>query len=131
MPDVVRRAGLDLNPFEVSDAAQAGWLEALVWPEQTVRLANLRAAIKLAAAFKPPVARGDLRHDLTPLIHEALKEAALVIFHTAVLAYVPSVADRGGLCTKGQDHLPLLDLERGSSDISRDSATGSQAWRKR
>jgi hypothetical protein len=64
MPDVVRRAGLDLNPFDVSEATQAGWLETLVCPEQTVWLANLRAAIKLAAASKPPVARRDLRHDL-------------------------------------------------------------------
>jgi hypothetical protein len=79
----------------------------LVWPEQTVRLANLGAAIKLAAAFKPPVARRDLRHDLAPLIHDAPKE----IFDTAVLAYVPSVADREDFCTKGQDHLSLLDLE--------------------
>jgi hypothetical protein len=34
---------------DVSDPVQAAWLEALVWPEQTVRLANLRAAIKIAA----------------------------------------------------------------------------------
>jgi hypothetical protein len=94
MPDIVWRAGLDLNPLDVSDAAQAGWLEALVWPEQTVRLANLRAAIKIAAAFKPWVARGDLRYDLARLVDEAPKEATLVIFHTAVLAYLPSVNDR-------------------------------------
>jgi hypothetical protein len=94
MPDIVWRAGLDLNPLDVSDPAQAGWLEALVWPEQAVRLANLRAAIKIAAAFKPSVVRGDLRHDLAPLVHEAPKEATLVIFHTAVLAYLRSVKHR-------------------------------------
>ena len=94
MPDIVWRRGLDLNPLDISDTAQASWLEALVWPEQTVRLANLRAAIKIAATVKPPAVRGDLRHDLASLVWEAPKDATLVIFHTAVLAYVPSVADR-------------------------------------
>ena len=54
-------AGLDLNPIGVSDPAQAGWLEALVWPEQTDRLANLRAADKIATTVKPLIARGNLR----------------------------------------------------------------------
>ena len=94
MPLIVWRAGLDLNPVDISDPVQARWLEALVWPEQTDRLANLRAAIKIAEAFKPRVVRGDLRHDLAPLVEEVPKDATLVIFHTAVLAYVPSVTDR-------------------------------------
>jgi len=94
MPDIVWRAGLDLNPIDVSDPAQADWLEALVWPEQTDRLTNLRAAIKIATTIKPLIARGDLRHDLVSLVCEAPKDATLVIFHTAVLAYVSSIADR-------------------------------------
>jgi len=68
MPDIVWRAGLDLNPIDVSDPAQADWLEALVWPEQTDRLTNLRAAIKIATTIKPLIARGDLRHDLVSLV---------------------------------------------------------------
>jgi len=94
MPDIVWRAGLDLNPIDVSDPAQVSWLEALVWPDQTVRLANLRAAIKIAAAFKPLVVRGDLRDDFTQLVQEAPEHATRVIFHTAVLTYVSSAADR-------------------------------------
>jgi len=100
MPEIVWRAGLDINPLDVLDPAQAGWLAALVWPEQTTRLANLRAAIEIAAALKPRVVRGDLRHDFIPLLHEAPKGATLVIFHTAVLAYVPSVADRQNFARK-------------------------------
>jgi len=100
MPDIVWRAGLDLNPIDVSDAAQARWLEALVWPEQTVRLANMRAAIKIAAAIKPRVVRADLRHDLASLVYEAPTDATLVIFHTAVLAYVPAVTDRKDFARK-------------------------------
>jgi hypothetical protein len=100
MPHIVWRAGLDLNPLDVSDPTHASWLEALVWPEQSDRLANLRAAIKIAATFKPRVMWGDLRHDFAQLAHEAPKHATLVIFHTAVLAYVSSAADRQDFARK-------------------------------
>ncbi|MDQ8727224.1 DUF2332 domain-containing protein [Bradyrhizobium sp. LHD-71] len=94
LPKIAWRAGLDLNPLDVSVSAEAGWLETLVWPEQTDRLANLRAAIKVAARSKPCVQKGDLRNDLRLLAREAPKDATLVIFHTAVLAYVSSPDDR-------------------------------------
>ena len=42
----------------------------------------------------PPLVRGDLRHDLAALAAGAPADATLVIFHTAVLAYVPDPADR-------------------------------------
>lgn len=45
-PHVVWRAGLDLSPIDASDASQVAWLETLVWPEQTARLANLRGGPK-------------------------------------------------------------------------------------
>lgn len=94
-PQVVWRAGLDLSPIDASDASQVAWLETLVWPEQTERLANLRAALKIAATVKPRVVKGDLRgSDLVRLCREAPKDATLVIFHTAVLDYVPDLADR-------------------------------------
>ena len=94
-PHVVWRAGLDLSPIDASDASQVAWLETLVWPEQTARLANLRAAVKIAATVKPRVVQGDLRgSDLVRLCSEAPKDATLVVFHTAVLDYVSNPADR-------------------------------------
>ncbi|MBV9481615.1 MAG: DUF2332 domain-containing protein [Acidobacteria bacterium] len=93
-PRVAWRAGLDLNPIDLADPAEVAWLEALVWPEQTDRLARLRAAIKIAAEQNPRVVKGDLRTDLASLAREAPKDATLVIFHTAVLAYVSSAAER-------------------------------------
>ena len=105
LPDVVWRAGLDLNPVDLSVPGEVGWLEALVWPEQTDRLARLRAAIKIVAEQKPRLVKGDLRTDLAALAREAPKDATLVIFHTAVLAYISSAAEReefarsvGSLC---------------------------------
>src|SRR5271163_3069755 len=63
MPKIVWRAGLDLNPLDAADPAQAAWLETLVWPEQTDRLARLRAALKITAVQKPRLVRGDLSGD--------------------------------------------------------------------
>ena len=93
-PRVAWRAGLDLNPVDLADPAEVAWLEALVWPEQTDRLARLRAAIKIAAEQKSRVVKGDLRTDLAAVAREAPKDATLVIFHTAVLAYISSAAQR-------------------------------------
>jgi hypothetical protein len=95
MPEIVWRAGLDLNPLDVSDPSQAAWLENLVWPEQTGRLHWLRAAMKVAAATKPRLRKGSLLgNDLATLCDEAPKDATLVVFHTAVLAYIADQAHR-------------------------------------
>jgi hypothetical protein len=95
MPQIVWRAGLDLNPLNAADPAQAEWLETLVWPEQTERLANLQAALKIAAVCRPRIVKGDLLGDcLAQLCREAPKNATLVVFHTAVLAYVAGQAER-------------------------------------
>jgi len=94
-PGVIWRGGLDLDPIDAADPSQAAWLEALVWPGQGLRLANLRAALRIAAEQKPRIVKGNLLgDDLARLCGEAPKEATLVIFHTAVLAYVETEADR-------------------------------------
>jgi len=104
-PRVVWRAGLDLNPVDLADPAEVAWLEALVWPEQTDRLARLSAAIMIATEQKPRLVKGYLRTDLAALAREAPKDATLVIFHTAVLAYISPAPEReefarsvGSLC---------------------------------
>lgn len=97
VPEVVWRAGLDLNPLDVRDDDDCAWLEALIWPgEAEIRLPRLRAALAVARQEPPPVRRGDLRADLAALIDEAPAEATVVVFHTAVLAYVRDEQDRRG-----------------------------------
>jgi len=93
-PEIVWRAGLDLNPLNVSKDADVAWLEHLVWPEHEARLARLRAAISLASRHPPRVERGDLRKNLPELIAEAPADATVVVFHTAVLSYVANRTDR-------------------------------------
>jgi hypothetical protein len=92
--DVAWRAGLDLRPLDLHDEAEVRWLEALVWPGEEYRIAPLRAACEVARAVAPRVVAGDLRADLPALAAEAPRDATLVVFHTAVLAYVRDQADR-------------------------------------
>ncbi|WP_344084134.1 DUF2332 domain-containing protein [Luedemannella helvata] len=89
LPEVVWRAGLDLNPLRVTDPRDVAWLEALVWPEHEHRRARLRAAAAVAAADPPLLVRGDLVDDLPALAALAPPDATLVVFHTSVLYQVP------------------------------------------
>jgi len=90
LPDVVWRAGLDLDPIDVTDPEQVRWLELLIWPGQEHRVETLRGAVEVARRDPPRVIRGDLTEDLPALAAEAPRDATLVVFHTAVLAYVPT-----------------------------------------
>jgi hypothetical protein len=88
VPDVVWRAGLDLNPLDVADPADVAWLDALIWPEQEERRARQRAAARVAAAGPPLMVRGDLVDDLPALAARAPADATLVVVHTMVLYQV-------------------------------------------
>lgn len=89
LPEVVWRAGLDLNPLDVRDANDLAWLEALIWPEHTHRRARLRESAEIAAEDPPLLVQGDLVDDLPALAARAPADATLVVFHTAVLYQVP------------------------------------------
>jgi hypothetical protein len=88
VPEVVWRAGLDLNPLDVRDEADVAWLDALIWPGQDERRARMRAAARIAAADPPHLVRGDLLDDLPALAEQAPADATLVIFHRSVLYQV-------------------------------------------
>ncbi|GHF18545.1 DUF2332 domain-containing protein [Pseudolysinimonas yzui] len=87
-PEIVWRAGIDLNPLDVSDRDDARWLELLVWPEHADRLDRLRAARAVVAADPVRIVRGDLVEALPALAAEAPTDATLVVMHTAVLNYL-------------------------------------------
>jgi len=89
LPTVVWRAGLDLNPLDVSDDDDVRWLEALVWPEQEHRRERLRAAAAIARAEPPLLVRGDLLEDLPELAAQAPADATLVVFHSSTVTYAP------------------------------------------
>jgi hypothetical protein len=87
MPRILWRAGLDLNPLDVSSEADVAWLEALVWPEHVDRLERLRAAIEIVRKDPPRIVRTDALSGLRALVAEAPKDATVVVYHSAVLAY--------------------------------------------
>jgi hypothetical protein len=88
VPAIAWRAGLDLNPLDVTREDDVRWLSCLVWPGESGRQDRLTAAIASARRDPPPVHRGDLLTDLPALAAQAPAEATLVIYHSAVLAYV-------------------------------------------
>jgi hypothetical protein len=95
LPKIVWRAGLDLNPLRADDPEEVAWLQTLVWPEQQQRRDRLRLALDIAAADPPTIIRGDLLGpEFEALCRQAPPEATLVVFHTAVLAYVLHPQDR-------------------------------------
>jgi hypothetical protein len=90
VPQIVWRCALDLNPIDLHSENDVTRLETLVWPEQDARLERLRAAIEIARREAPRVVKGNLLTDLASLMRAAPKRATLVVFHSAVLAYVSS-----------------------------------------
>jgi hypothetical protein len=93
-PRIVWRAGLDLNPLDVNNEVQMAWLETLVWPEENDRAERLREAVRIARADPPRVLQGDLRDGVATLAAEAPKDATLIVFHSAVLAYLSNDKER-------------------------------------
>ena len=122
VPEVVWRAGLDLNPLDVTSDDDIHWLECLIWPGETGRQQRLHAAIETARRDPPPVYRGDLLTDLPALVSRAPSGATVVIYHSAVLAYVrqadraefaKTVGNLGAvwLSNEGLDVLPGMAVE--------------------
>jgi hypothetical protein len=92
-PDIVWRAGLDLNPLDASNPDTAAWLMTLVWPEHDDRRDRLMAALKLAANASIRIDRADLRDGLGALLAEVPSDATVLVQHSATLAYL-SAEDR-------------------------------------
>jgi hypothetical protein len=59
MPEVVARVGVDVDPADVTDADDARWLRACLWPGQPERATRLEAEIALARTAPPLLLRGD------------------------------------------------------------------------
>lgn len=87
-PEIVWRAGLDINPLDVNDREEMAWLEALVWPGQEERAARLHKAIEVARRNPAPIVQGDVLEGLPALLEQAPAGSTTVVFHTAVLNYV-------------------------------------------
>ncbi|WP_067838610.1 DUF2332 domain-containing protein [Nocardia lijiangensis] len=88
LPSVIGRVGVDLNPLDVTDAEHMRWLECLIWPEQQERLERLHRAAAIARADPPEIVGGDLNDTIEELVRAAPDYAQVVVFGSAVLAYL-------------------------------------------
>lgn len=87
LPNIVWRAGIDLNPLNPADPDDARWLRALVWPGQTERETRLANALEMAAGQDVLRVYGDALDELPGLIKQAPDDATVVVMHTALLQY--------------------------------------------
>jgi len=92
LPEVIWRVGIDLNPLDVTQSEDMRWLETLVWPEQESRRQRLHAAIDIARRDPPQLINGDLNETIVTVASHAPSDATLVVFHSAVLAYLSADA---------------------------------------
>ncbi|WP_209324391.1 DUF2332 domain-containing protein [Brevibacterium renqingii] len=88
IPEVVWRAGIDLDPIDITEPDQRSWLRSLIWPEHDERRERLTGAAEIVADDPPRLVSGDLCERIESLIAEAPSDSQIVVFHSAVLAYV-------------------------------------------
>lgn len=88
IPEVVARVGVDLNPIDVGDEADARWLRACLWPDQPERIARLEAAIEVSRANPPELLRGDALAVIPDAVGAVPDDALAVVTTTWALAYL-------------------------------------------
>jgi hypothetical protein len=89
MPEVVARVGIDLDPVDVTDADDARWLRACLWPDRPERIARLEAEIALAATAPPLLLQGDAVELLPDAFARVPADALPVLTTTWALSQFP------------------------------------------
>ncbi len=110
MPPIGARLGIDRDPIDVTDPAEARWLEACVWPDQAERFHRLRAAIELAGEMRPTIRAGDAVESLAAGIAEVGASRHPVVTNSWVLSYLAPEAR--------VDYLAELDRVGATRDLS-------------
>jgi hypothetical protein len=137
VPEIAWRAGLDLNPLDVSSDDDVHWLSCLLWPGEGDRAERLALAVASARRSPPVIQRGDLLTDLPALVAQAPAGATVVVYHSAVLAYVaPEDRERFASTVRGLGVIwfsneapgvvpgvPLDGRDDGTFVLARDGAT--------
>ena len=89
MPEVVARVGVDLDPVDVTDADDARWLRACLWPDQPERAARLEAEIALAATAPPLLLQGDAVEVMSDAFTHVPADALPLVTTTWALSRFP------------------------------------------
>ena len=84
-PEVASRAGIDMNPIDLSNPADLLWSRSLIWPEHPQRARVFEAAASVLAQNPPALFAGDAL-DLLPGILETISDDAVpCVFHCHTL----------------------------------------------
>jgi hypothetical protein len=91
MPEVVWRAGIDLDPLDAADAGDRRFLTSLVWPGEGGRAERIGAALDIVAADPPLLLAGDASDPevLRAAVALAPDDATLVVTTPGVLPHIP------------------------------------------
>ncbi len=89
VPEVVARVGVDPDPVDVTDADDARWLRACLWPDQPERVARLDAELALAATDPPLLLHGDAVEVLPDAFARVPADALPVVTTTWALSRFP------------------------------------------
>lgn len=112
-PQVVSRAGVDLNPLDpVADRLR---LLSYIWADQTDRILRTEAALDAAARAKPPVEKADAIDWLAGRLTTPQPGRLHLIFHTIAWQYFPAATQARGvalLADAGRRATPEAPLAR-------------------
>jgi hypothetical protein len=86
LPALARRVGIDLSPIDVSDAADARWLLACVWPD-TGRAERVEASIRLAQQDPPTLVAGRANEELPSVVAGLPHGATAIVTTTWAFSY--------------------------------------------
>jgi hypothetical protein len=89
LSEVVARICVDLDPLDVTDADDARWLHACLWPGQPERLARLEAEMELTATAPPLLLPGDAVDMLPDAFARVPAYALPVVITTWALSSFP------------------------------------------
>lgn len=82
--EVGYRVGVDLNPIDLSDEDDLGWMLALIWPEHSQRRVQLESAREVWLENRPQVVKGDAILMLPTLISKTPSDSAVCVYHCHV-----------------------------------------------
>ena len=89
LPQVRSRVGVDLAPPDLRSDEGVRLLKSFVWADREQRLADLDAAIEVWRHDPPAIVAADLVDALPRLLERQAQDAALVVWETAALGYLP------------------------------------------
>jgi hypothetical protein len=120
-PRVAERRGCDPDPLDAAAPDDQLTLLSYVWPDQEQRLAQLRAALDLAAGVPVAIDRAGAVEWLEQQLGDAGDGGATIVFHSVVLPYLgeQGVADlkrtieRAGARASDDAPLAWLSMEAG------------------